>query len=307
MPDTGLLTRLDGASTGAVAMDNVSLLRLDLTGGLAPGNKSFKLQENLALARRKGVSRLVSFGGAWSNHLHALAAVGHRSGFETVGIVRGEPPLEESAMLHDARSWGMQIVYVSRAQYRLRGERDYVESLTEQFSPCLVIPEGGGNVEGLHGCMAIAQMVKELAPATRRVILPVGTGTTLAGIVAGLGRGYEVWGISALKGARDLEQRVEQSLAGFVASDLADWRILHDYHCGGFARSSAALRDFMLAFENAHGVPLEPVYTGKMLFAIAQLLQRQQLSRVEPVLAIHTGGLQGRRGYSWLQQSCKGR
>ncbi len=302
--NASLLTRLDNTPVSEVAMGNVSLLRLDRTGGLAPGNKSFKLRENLVEARRLGVRRLVSFGGAWSNHLHALAAVGRDSGFDTVGIVRGEATGDESPMLIDARAWGMQIVHVSRADYRQRNTREYLEQVRKQFPPCLVIPEGGANVAGTQGCMAIAGLVREFAPGARRIVLPVGTGTTLAGLVVGLGGGYEVVGISALKGASDLEQRVERALADCGATEVAHWRILHDYHCGGFARSNAQLRDFMLEFENVHGVQLEPVYTGKMLFAIHQLLQSGEWESATPVLAIHTGGLQGRRGFPWLHSTC---
>lgn len=298
--NANLLTRLDNTPVSEIAMGNVSLLRLDRTGGLAPGNKSFKLHENLAEARRLGVRRLVSFGGAWSNHLHALAAVGRDSGFETVGIVRGEATADETPMLQDARSWGMQIIHISRTEYRQRNECEYLKKVGDRFAPCLVIPEGGANAEGARGCMAIADLVKDVAPRTRRIVLPVGTGTTLAGLAVGLGSGYEVVGISALKGAGDLEQRVKQVLAGSGATEVAHWRILHDYHCGGFARSNAQLRDFILEFENVHRVPLEPVYTGKMLFAIHQLLQSGELDSATPVLAIHTGGLQGRRGYNWL-------
>jgi 1-aminocyclopropane-1-carboxylate deaminase len=302
--NANLLIRLDNTPVSEVAMGNISLLRLDRTGGLAPGNKSFKLCENLAEARRLGVQRLVSFGGAWSNHLHALAAVGRESGFATVGIVRGEATVDQTPMLKDARAWGMRIVHVSRTEYRLRNEREYLQKIEDRFAPCLVIPEGGANAEGARGCMVIADLVKGVAPHTRRIVLPVGTGTTLAGLVAGLGSGYEVVGISALKGAGDLEQRVERALADCGATDVADWRILHDYHCGGFARSNAQLRDFMLDFQKAHGVPLEPVYTGKMLFAIHQLLQCGKWDGAIPVLAIHTGGLQGRRGYNWLASVC---
>jgi 1-aminocyclopropane-1-carboxylate deaminase len=298
--DATLLTRLDATPVCGVAMHNVSLLRLDLTGGMAPGNKSFKLEENMATARRLGVRRLVSFGGAWSNHLHALAALGRDRGFETVGIVRGEPAARESAMLQDARSWGMQIVNVSRAQYRLRDECDYLEQVSQAFAPCLVIPEGGANIDGTRGCMAIAGLVKAMTPAIGRVVLPVGTGTTLAGLAAGLGNGYEVAGISVLKGASDLELRVEQALTACQAADCAAWHILHGHHCGGYARVSAKLRAFMLEFETVHRVALDPVYTGKMLFAIHQMLQQQLWDPARPVLAIHTGGLQGRRGYSWL-------
>jgi len=280
-------------------MDKVRLLRLDRQGGLAPGNKRYKLLGNLAEARRLGVRRLVSFGGAWSNHLHALAAVGQEEGFETVGIVRGEASVADSATLADARAWGMQIVNVSRTEYRCRNEPEYLRRVQARFAPCLLIPEGGSNPQGVRGCMAIAQQVKSLAPRARRIVVPVGTGTTLAGLAAGLGSGYEVVGVAALKGASDLEQRVRSALGECGAVEAASWRILPDAHCGGFARTTDALREFILAFEAIHRVPLEPVYTGKMLFAIHRRLRSGEWGPSSPLLAIHTGGLQGRRGFSW--------
>ena len=194
------------------SMHNVSLLRLDQTGGLAPGNKHFKLMGNLAEARRLGVNRLVSFGGAWSNHLHALAALGAEQGFATIGIVRGDDDVAETAMLADARAWGMEIVKVSRAEYRRRFEESYLDEVRRGFAPCLLIPEGGANTEGVRGCMAIADMVKAVAPSMLRLVVSVGTGTTLAGLVAGLGQGYDITGVSALKGAADLQQRVGEAL-----------------------------------------------------------------------------------------------
>jgi len=292
-----VLFRLSDEPVAGVCMGNVSLLRLYQTGGLAPGNKHFKLMGNLDAARRSGVGRLVSFGGAWSNHLHALAAAGAERGFATVGIVRGE---EETGMLADARGWGMEIVRVSRSEYRRRHDADYLERLRHQFAPCLVIPEGGRNVEGVRGCMAIADLLIAESPVARRVLVPVGTGATLAGLVAGLGSDFEVTGVSALKGAVELETRVAEALAACNASSPARWQLLHGDHCGGFARVSEGLRDFMLAFERVQGVPLEPVYTGKMLFAIYRRLRSGEWRGDLPLLAIHTGGLQGRRGYDWL-------
>ncbi len=281
-------------------MGNVTLLRLDTGGGLAPGNKQFKLKGNLLEARRLGIDRLLSFGGAWSNHLHALAALGAEQGFATVGIVRGDENIADSAMLADARRWGMQIIRVSRTQYRRRGEGEYLAELHRQYGPCLIVPEGGANIEGARGCAAIAGIVMAQAHCARHMLVSVGTGTTLAGLTAGLDSSYRVTGVSALKGATDLEGRVEQLVATMAADSPAHWQILHDEHCGGFARVSAGLRDFMLAFESVQGVPLEPVYTGKMLYAIYRRLQTGEWSAAEPLLAIHTGGLQGRRGYSWL-------
>ncbi len=281
-------------------MGNVSLLRLDAGGGLAPGNKYFKLMGNLAQARRLGVGRLLSFGGAWSNHLHALAAVGAEQGFATVGSVRGDEAAADTAMLADVRAWGMQLVRVSRSGYRRRHDPDYLVQLQHRFAPCLLIPEGGANDAGARGCMAIATMIRTGAPAFRRILVPVGTGTTLAGLAAGLDPDCEVIGVSALKGAADLEQRVGHALASITADATAHWRILHRDHCGGFARVSPGLREFMQAFEAVQGVALEPVYTGKMLYAIHQRLRSGEWSPDAPLLAIHTGGLQGRRGYGWL-------
>jgi 1-aminocyclopropane-1-carboxylate deaminase/D-cysteine desulfhydrase-like pyridoxal-dependent ACC family enzyme len=293
-------TALDPTPVAGVSMGAVSLLRLDRMGGSAPGNKWYKLRGSLAVARQHGIRRLVSFGGPWSNHLHALAAVGHEHGYETVGIVRGETGPLETAMLADARAWGMQVIAVSRSEYRLRNDPDYLERLGRQFDPCLVIPEGGANTLGASGCKAIAELVETALPGPARVVLAVGTGTTLAGIVAGLGSDYEVLGVSALKGAVDLEQRVSQALEACSRGPYARWSILHEYHCGGFARTSPDLQHFMLQFERIQGIELEPVYTGKMLFALHQLLGSGQWNSDTPIVAIHTGGLQGRRGYGWL-------
>lgn len=301
MGDTALLTHLSMEPVLGVAMGQVSVLRLDRTGGLAPGNKAFKLRGNLEAARRRGVSRLVSFGGAWSNHLHALAAVGAATGMETVGIVRGEKSTADTAMLEDARSWGMDLHHVSRGEYRKRNDPDYLRQLERRFHPCLVIPEGGANTDGARGCMAIAGVAADSIPGGARYVLPVGTGTTLAGLVAGLPAGNEVIGISALKGATDLELRVEQGLQACGAlSSHCQWQILHDFHCGGFARTHTELREFILAFQHVHQMALEPVYTGKALFAIYQMLKSGAWGPDRPLVAVHTGGLQGRRGYPWL-------
>lgn len=296
--DTKLVSQLSAQPVLGVSMAQVSLLRLDLTGGLAPGNKSFKLQGNVAAARRQGINRLVSFGGSWSNHLHALAAVAHEQGMESVGLVRGGE--RDTAMLSDARAWGMQLQMLSRSEYQRRNDPEYLQQLAERYAPCVVLPEGGANLEGVSGCQDIAALARRLVPDVSRLVLPVGTGTTLAGILAGMGNtAVEVVGISALRGAHDLEQRVSSALAGAGVTDSANWRILHQYHCGGFARVTPALKEFILAFESVQGIALDPVYTGKMLFAVHQLCASGEWGQA-PILAVHTGGLQGRRGFSWL-------
>jgi 1-aminocyclopropane-1-carboxylate deaminase len=292
-----LMTRLDDRPVLGQSLGHVSLLRLDRAGGLAPGNKAFKLRGNLEQARSHGLRRLVSFGGAWSNHLHALAAVAREQAMESIGLVRGGE--QETAMLADARGWGMQVIKLSREEYRRRNDPAYLDEIAARFSPCLVIPEGGANAAGVKGCREIAQLIREVAPGASRIVLPVGTGTTLAGIVSGLAPTAEVVGISALKGALDLDQRVRVALSGKGIEQRARWRILHDHHCGGFARVTPGLREFILAFEAVHGIPLDPVYTGKMLYAIYRMAGRGEWGDDPPILAVHTGGLQGRRGFDW--------
>lgn len=294
---------LAAAPVQQLKMDNVQILRLDQCGGAAAGNKVFKLRRHLASARARGLGRVLSFGGAWSNHLHALAAVGAELGLQTIGIVRGGE--HETAMLKDAQAWGMELVPVSRQEYRRRHEPAYLESLTARFAPCLVVPEGGGGTEGVRGCLDIGGIINRLGRHWSRVVVAVGTGTTLAGMAAGLECTDELLGVSALKGAAALDAAVQQALdeSGLRAS--VPWRLNHDYHCGGFARSNAALRSFMLEFERVQQVPLEPVYTGKALYAIHALLSSGRWPATEPVLFVHTGGLQGRRGYPWLDQNCQ--
>ena len=295
----GFLSPLDATPVGGVPMGSVSLLRLDLLGGIAAGNKCFKLRWDLDAARRDGINRVVSFGGAWSNHLHALAALGHEQGFATVGLVRGEADPAQSEMLRDAAAWGMEIVPVERSAYRRRNEQDYLERIRARYAPCRVIPEGGASAGGARGCMAIADLVRRVAPDVSHIAMAVGTGTTLAGLAAGLNSNYELVGVAALKGATDLAARTERALADCRVTDSAHWQILHHDHCGGFARVTDELRDFVLEFESVHGIPLEPVYTAKMLLAVQRRLRSGEWDPARPVLAIHTGGLQGRRGFSW--------
>jgi 1-aminocyclopropane-1-carboxylate deaminase len=293
-----LLGRLGPTPVMGQSLANVALLRLDLQGGSAPGNKWFKLQGNIAQANRLGIQTLVSFGGAWSNHLHALAAIGRELGLRTIGIVRGEEPQNPSAMLCDAKRWGMKLVYVSRAEYRLRDEPHYLGEVRARYGHCLVIPEGGANLAGLEGCMAIADMLSTAGVRDSKIVLPVGTGTTLAGVARGLGAdsSNEVVGVSVLKGAIDLNTRIKAMVGG----DTAPWSLLHDHHCGGYARVNSKLREFILAFRAVHKIPLDPVYTGKAMYAVHQLLGEQVWKGDRGIIVIHTGGLQGCRGFSWL-------
>ena len=301
MSNSKLLQGLDSKSVAGVPLTNVSLLRLDQHHALAPGNKWFKLQGYLARARALGATRLVSFGGAWSNHLHALAALGKQEGMATTGIVRGDDPIALSPTLVDCQNWGMELIFVSRGEYRRRDEVEYLATLQSRFDNSLLIPEGGSSSPGVAGCVHIGQMMAEQQSCPGRVMIAVGTGTTLAGMALGLGEGWSVTGVSALKGAHDLEDRIEAAIQqAATSSKPAQWQVLHDHHCGGFARVSSDLKSFMLEFEAVSGVALDPVYTAKVLYALHQLRASGEWPAEEPVTVVHTGGVQGRRGFNWL-------
>jgi len=301
MPNSKLLQRLDDAPVLGVSLGNVSLFRLDSWDEDGPGNKYFKLLAYLQQARASGRSILVSFGGAWSNHLHALAAIGAREGLATVGIVRGGDGEQRSATLKDCADLGMSLEFVSRGEYRQRYEASYLEKLAARFPDALVIPEGGGDALGVTGCREIGRLLSAQVAAPGRVVIAVGTGTTLAGIASELTPGWELIGISALRGAHDLDARIARAVADqSTDGPVARWRVLHDFHCGGFARVSPALKAFILAFESVHGVQLDPVYSAKALFAVHSLQASGDWSQGEPLTVVHTGGLQGRRGFDWL-------
>ncbi|MEP1472428.1 MAG: pyridoxal-phosphate dependent enzyme [Halieaceae bacterium] len=301
MSDAKLLQALDSRPVAGVPLTNVSLLRLDQYDALAPGNKWFKLQGYLSSARAHGVSRLVSFGGAWSNHLHALAALGKQEGMTTVGIVRGDDPVALSPTLVDCQNWGMELVFVSRGEYRRRDDPGYLATLQSKYADSLLIPEGGSSGPGVAGCVSLGRMMADLQSRPGKVMIAAGTGTTLAGVAIGLGEGWQLVGVSALKGAHDMQGRIEAGIQQAApSSPVASWQVLHDHHCGGFARVSPELQAFMLEFEAVYGVLLDPIYTAKVLFALHQLRASGAWPVEEAVTVVHTGGLQGRRGFNWL-------
>lgn len=284
----------------------VAIWRLDLLDAAAPGNKLFKLDENLQAARREGYSRILSFGGAFSNHIHALALSGRAAGFETVGVIRGEALASANPTLRDAAAAGMQLHFVDRETYRALTQKgpqnlDLLADLQRRYGPCYVVPEGGANRLGVLGCRALGVAIERMAELPDCVVLPTATGSTLAGIVAGLGKRCRVLGIAVLKGGSFIAEQVEAHLRDLGAEHCkvqhsTAWQIDLDHHGGGYARTSDGLRQFVAQFAGQTGIAIEPVYSGKMLYAVHQLIERGEFARGTRILAVHTGGMQGARG-----------
>jgi 1-aminocyclopropane-1-carboxylate deaminase/D-cysteine desulfhydrase-like pyridoxal-dependent ACC family enzyme len=286
--------------------ENFSVLMLDAlpgdthgAGNRGLGNKFYKLLPNFEEAKRQGHVTLVSFGGAWSNHIHALAKLGSEQGFKTVGVIRGERPPVLSAMLEDAGAWGMQLEFVSRQAYREKDSPALIKTLEDKHGAFYLIPEGGSNAFAVHGCRQIVDDLNTHARDYDLLVLPVGTGGTMAGVVAGLAGNSEVLGICVLKdgeGSDFLNEQVN-SLLLEVSCTHQNWSINPDFHCGGYARFPDYLRDFVAAFEATTKIELDPVYTAKMMYAIDQLRKAGLIKSETKVVAIHTGGLQGKRGF----------
>jgi 1-aminocyclopropane-1-carboxylate deaminase len=271
----------------------LGVLRLDRLHPLWGGNKVFKLLPNLRRAEALGLRRVISFGGAHSNHLHALAAWGREHGVQTVGIVRGEAPVQPGPTLRDLHHWGMRIRHVSRAEYRRRADPAWVEELTRDLMPALVIPEGGDNAEGFAGCRELGRAIAALEGGWDVLALACGTGTTLAGLVAG--SGAFVLGFAALRDAAGITARAAAHLARAGVAAEGRYRVLERFAGRGFARVDAELARFMAEFRERSAVPLDPVYTGKLFLGLHTLLAEGRFAPGTRVLALHTGGLQGAR------------
>ncbi|MBL4680951.1 MAG: pyridoxal-phosphate dependent enzyme [Pseudomonadales bacterium] len=291
----------------------VSLFEIDKPGG----NKYYKLKYNLVAAKQAGLKTLLSFGGAWSNHLHALAQLGSEEGFRTIGVIRGEKPKCLSAMLEDVQKVGMQLVFVTRQKYREKESPEFMRWLKNQFGEFYLLPEGGTNDLAVAGCTEIITSFE--SEDYDLICIPVGTGGTLAGIAKSLRPPQSVLGFSVLKGAKNLDEKVAALLeadteqSDIKQPDLAqtdletdlvetaqqNWSINHQFHCGGYAKCPDYLKEFVLHLESEYEIRLDPVYTGKMLYGIHRLLEDGGLHADLKIIAIHTGGLQGRRGYDF--------
>jgi len=268
--------------------------RDDLIHPVISGNKWRKLKYNLQQAKAEQQPCLLTFGGAWSNHIHATAAAGYYFGFKTIGIIRGEATPVLSATLQDAKNWGMQLHFVNRENYRHKTEADFIADLKQRFGKFYLLPEGGSNALAIQGC---AEIMSERDESYDVICADCGTGTTLAGIICGNQNQSQILGFSVLKNGEFLSHDV-QSMLNNVHCNYNNWHINSDYHFGGYAKATPVLLKFIKNFNQQHGIQLEPVYSGKMFYGLFDLIEKGYFKPGSRMLAIHGGGLQGLRGYS---------
>jgi len=269
------------------------LKREDRIHPVISGNKYRKLKYNILEAEKLGYEKLLSFGGAFSNHIAAVASVGQEFGFKTIGVIRGEElqsKIEDNPTLNYAQNCGMQFKFINRETYRQKNSKAFNESLKKDFDHFYLIPEGGTNELAIKGCEEILA-VKDLD--FDFVCCSVGTGGTIAGLINSSKSSQQVLGFPALKG-------------GFLKNEITkfakkiNWELVTDYHFGGYAKVSKELIDFINEFKDKNEIQLDPVYTGKMMYGVMDLIQKGFFPKGSKILAIHTGGLQGIKGMNKL-------
>jgi 1-aminocyclopropane-1-carboxylate deaminase len=265
----------------------LGILRLDALHSVISGNKWYKLQAHITAAQLAGKNTLLSFGGAYSNHLVATAAAAQQMGLGSIGMVRGLHAAQHwTDTLKDCAAYGMQLQFLSREQYDCKCEPEYVAELRAIYPDVFIIPEGGNSVYGLSGAGRIAQYI----PANASVVAcALGTGTTFAGIRQQLPPHIAMLGFPVMKGGNYLASELRNK------TQVTNWELNDSYHCGGFGRHTPELIGFMNRFYEMHGVALDFVYTAKMMLGIFDLIDQGHFAPGSHIVCVHTGGLQGNR------------
>ena len=267
--------------------------RDDLLHPLISGNKWRKLKYNLAQMQALKKTELLTFGGAFSNHIHACAAAGKFFNIKTHGIIRGPELDPNNPTLLFAQQCGMQLHPITRIEYKQRSQSDYLTQLQSRFPNAYILPEGGTNKLALEGCKELALSL----PKHDYLVCPAGSGGTLAGLIEGSSVNTTVLGIAVLKQADYLRDEIK-ALSPKAASQT-NWQLLCDFHGGGYGKFSAELWQFCQYMKTEHQLPLEPIYTGKMMHALWQLIAQDYFAPGSKIIAVHTGGLQGLDGLKY--------
>jgi len=271
----------------------VFVKRFDLLHPYISGNKWWKLKYNFIEAREQNKDKILTFGGAFSNHIAAAACLGRDYEWKTVGIIRGEEHLPLNPVLRFAKECGMKLHYVDRETYRLKATNEFLSFLSKQFGDFFLIPEGGANAFGVEGCK---EMINEMGIDFDYVCCDCGTGTTLAGLALSLKEHQQAIGIPVLQGAEFLEEKIKELQNKYIRTfnDRAlrnNLKLFYDYHFGGFAKSTDELDSFVNNFNQSHSIKLEYIYSGKLFYAIFDLIRKGYIKENSTIIILHTGGI----------------
>lgn len=267
----------------------LEIKREDLLHPFVSGNKFRKLKYNILQAKAENQSVLLTFGGAFSNHIAAVAYAGKEQGFETIGVIRGDElrdKISENPTLSFAQECGMRFEFVTREAYRHKTETAFIEQLQVKFGSFYLVPEGGTNNLAVKGC---EEILTEFDAHFDFVCSAVGTGGTISGLINSAFPHQKVLGFPALKG-----DFLQNEIHKFVNNK--NWELITDYHFGGYGKVTTEFIEWMNWFYAQTGIPLDPIYTGKMVFGVMDLIQRNYFPPKSRILMIHTGGLQGIAG-----------
>lgn len=268
---------------------SLSIKREDLLHPHISGNKFRKLKYNITTAKEQNHTQLLTFGGAFSNHIVAVASAGKEFGFQTIGVIRGEElatQIEDNPSLKFAQACGMILEFVSREQYRYKYEKSALEFWRKKYGEFYLLPEGGSNALAVKGCEEILTKADEVFDY---VCCAVGTGGTIAGLINSAQPHQKIIGFPALKG-----DFLPEDIRKFTANKMGE--LITDYHFGGYGKVTPQLIQFLNDFHDQHHIPLDPIYTGKMVFGVMDLIEKNYFKKGSNILLIHTGGLQGIRG-----------
>lgn len=269
---------------------SLAIKREDLIHPFVSGNKFRKLKYNLQQAKSEGKTTLLTFGGAFSNHIAAVAFAGKQNNFQTIGIIRGEElatKISENPTLNFAQENGMKFDFVSRASYRTKEENSFLENLKSKYGNFYLIPEGGSNALAVKGC---EEILTHYDTEFDFICTCVGTAGTIAGIINSAQPHQKILGFSALKGVV-FDEEIHK-----FAPNKNNWKITTNYHFGGYGKVTPELIAFINDFYQKYKIPLDPIYTGKLVFGVIDLINKNYFPENSKILVIHTGGIQGIAG-----------
>lgn len=299
-------SRIDAIDNSFLKENGIQLFikRDDLIHPVISGNKWRKLKFNLDKAKSENYKTILTFGGAYSNHLHATAFAAKEFGFKSIGIIRGDDPARVdreapklNTTLYDCQNYGMYLHFISREEYRRKNELDFITDLRNKFGNFYLIPEGGANYEGISGCIEI---LKEENQTYDFICCTAGTGTTLTGVVLSLREGEKLLGFPSVRGGEYLKEEIKKNIVNFFPdkiNKMNSLQLICNYHFGGFAKVNDELKNFVKDFFDQTKIQLDLIYNGKMMFGLFEMIRQSSFKKGTRILVIHCGGIQGNRGF----------